>query len=104
MEGTENQNQWSGWSGNLGETVVETNGGGQELVGESDNGTHEGVCWLNDWRKVGENRGQKVLIKEKRNKETNLSDGSRVIQSRPCRSGCFPRQSQYRADHCQRQC
>lgn len=51
MEGTESQNHWSGWSGNLGETVVETSGGGRELVGESDNETQEGVCWLHDWRK-----------------------------------------------------
>jgi hypothetical protein len=50
MGGTESQNHWSGWSGSLGETVVETNGGGLELVGES---THEEVCWLHDWRKNG---------------------------------------------------
>src|SRR5712675_2718080 len=33
--------------------------------------------------KAGENRDQKMLIQ--RNKETNLSDGSRVILSHPCR-------------------
>jgi hypothetical protein len=54
MEGKESQNHWSGWSGNLGETVVETNGGERELVGESDNETHEEVCWLHDGEKVGE--------------------------------------------------
>ena len=53
MEGTENQNHWSGWSGNLGETVVETNGGERELVGESDNETQGEGGWLRDWRKGG---------------------------------------------------
>ena len=41
MEGTESQNHWNGWSGNLGETVVEKNGGGRDLVEGSDNETHE---------------------------------------------------------------
>ena len=50
MEGTESQNRWSGSSGNLGETV-ETNGGGQEPVRESDIETREQGCWLHDWRK-----------------------------------------------------
>ena len=48
LEGRESQNHWSGWSENLGESVVETNGGGQELVGGSDNATHEEVGWLHD--------------------------------------------------------
>src|SRR6267154_1458344 len=51
--------------------------------------------------KVGENMSEGAF---ERNKETNLSDGPRVILNRPCRSGCFPRQSQYRAYRCQRQC
>ena len=41
MGGTENQSHLSGWNGNQGETVVETNGGGRELVGELDNETRE---------------------------------------------------------------
>jgi len=49
MEGAVSQSQWNGWRGNPGETVVETNGGGRELVGGSGNETLEGVCWLYDW-------------------------------------------------------
>jgi hypothetical protein len=56
MEGTEDQNHWNGWRGNLGETVVEMNGGGRELAEVSDNETHEGVCWLHDWRGRAEGR------------------------------------------------
>ncbi len=49
-EGGECSNHWSGWRGNLGETVVETNGGARELAVVSDN---EEVCWLHDWKKSG---------------------------------------------------
>lgn len=48
MEGERRQNpsQWSGWRRNLEESVAGMNGGGQELVGESDNKTPVGACWL----------------------------------------------------------
>lgn len=48
MEGErwQNPSQWSGWRGNLEESVAGMNDGGRELAGESDNKTPEEACWL----------------------------------------------------------
>ena len=54
VERWQNPSQWSGWRGNLEESVAGMNGGVQELAGEPDNRTPEEACWLHDW---GQNRG-----------------------------------------------
>ena len=52
MEETENRSHESGRGGILGETVVESNGGGRHLARVPDNETHEGVCLLQERRAI----------------------------------------------------
>lgn len=77
VEKWQNPSQWSGWRGNLEESVAGMNGGGQELVGERepDNRTPEEACWMTE-------------------------NAPMVVPSRRCRSGRFPQRNPHRVCHC----